>query len=457
MVGGSMWWAGVLPDVIRGATSPLLMAGRGDCKAKNASGTTEMPCRTWPWVLGLGAVGAPVFTVLYAFLPGARCMNFIALQMLFGDRGKYLAMVIGITFASLIMTQQPSIFVGLMSRTYSYISDIPEPDIWVMDKGVQYVDESKPMRDTDLGRIRGVPGVEWAVPLYKGFMNAKLPNGETRSVLINGLDDATLVGSPANIVEGKLEDLRIANAVIVDKQAAEGRLRITEPDGTSRGLRVGDELEINDKRAVVVGFAKTTRNFIVQPQLFTTYSRAVNFAASTRRMLTYVVVKAKPGVDHAVLAERISTATDLRARTRDDFKDVTIMYWLENTGIPINFGISVTLGFLVGTAIAGQSFFNFVRENLKQYAALKAMGLRNWVLVRMVVLQALIVGAIGYGIGVGITAFFGTRVRDSVLAFKMHPYLLLFAAAGVTLIVTFSALLAIRQVIKVDPAVVFRA
>jgi putative ABC transport system permease protein len=384
-------------------------------------------------------------------------MNFIALQMLFGDRGKYIAMVIGITFASLIMTQQPSIFVGLMSRTYSYITDVSEPDVWVMDKGVQYVDENKPLRDTDLARVRGVAGVEWAVPLYRGFMIVKLPTGETRSTMVNGLDDATLVGAPVNIVEGKLENLRMANAIIVDKQAAETKLRITEPDGTKRGLRMGDELEINDKRAVVVGFAKTTRNFITQPLLYTTYSRAVNFAPSTRRMLTYVVVKAKPGVNPEELAERIAEATDLQARTRDNFKHITMMYWLKNTGIPINFGISVTLGFLVGTAIAGQSFFNFVRENLKQYAALKAMGLRNAVLVRMVVLQALVVGTIGYGIGVGLTALFGTRVRDSVLAFMMHPYLLLFAAVGVTIIVTLSALLAIRQVIKVDPAVVFRA
>lgn len=384
-------------------------------------------------------------------------MNFIALQMLFGDRGKYLAMVVGITFAALIMTQQLSIFVGLMSRTYSYINDISEPDIWVMDKGVQYVDESKPIRDTALARVRGVTGVEWAVPLYHGFMIAKLPSGDTRSIMVNGMDDATLIGAPPVIVDGRLEDLRMANAVIIDYDAANTKLRITNVDGSTRSLRVNDELEINDKRAVVVGFAKTTRSFITQPQMYTTYSRATNYAASTRRMLTYVLVKAKPGVNHKELAARIADATDLLALPREDFKTMTMGYWLKNTGIPINFGISVTLGFIVGAAIAGQAFFNFIRENLKQYAALKAMGLRNTVLVKMVLLQALVVGIIGYGAGIGLTALFGARVMDSVLAFRMHPYLLLITAVGVAIIITFSALLAIRQVITVDPAVVFRA
>ncbi|MCU0894656.1 MAG: ABC transporter permease, partial [Rhodospirillales bacterium] len=140
-----------------------------------------------------------------------------------------------------------------------------------------------------------------------------------------------------------------------------------------------------------------------------------------------------------------------------EFRRATLSYWMENTGIPINFGISVALGFLVGAAIAGQSFFNFVRENLDQYAALKAMGLRTGVVVRMVLLQAAVVGLIGYGLGVGIAAIFGANVKDSVLAFALVPEILAFAAAGVLLIVSLSALLGIRQVIRLDPAVVFRS
>ncbi len=59
-------------------------------------------------------------------------MYSIALKMLFGDRGKYIAMIVGITFASLIMTQQPSILVGLLSRTYSFVGDVGLPDIFAV-------------------------------------------------------------------------------------------------------------------------------------------------------------------------------------------------------------------------------------------------------------------------------------------------------------------------------------
>ena len=86
-------------------------------------------------------------------------MYLIALKMLIGDRGKYLGIIMGLTFASLLITQQSSIFTGLMTRTYGFISDTSQPDIWVMDPKVQFVDDIKPLQDMELFRVRGVDGV----------------------------------------------------------------------------------------------------------------------------------------------------------------------------------------------------------------------------------------------------------------------------------------------------------
>ena len=92
-------------------------------------------------------------------------MYSIALKILIGDRGKYLGIIMGLTFASLLITQQSSIFTGLMTRTYGAITDLSQPDIWVMDPKVQFIDDVKSLQDTELFRIRSVEGVEWAVPL----------------------------------------------------------------------------------------------------------------------------------------------------------------------------------------------------------------------------------------------------------------------------------------------------
>ncbi|RZI46203.1 FtsX-like permease family protein [Candidatus Finniella inopinata] len=383
-------------------------------------------------------------------------MYYIALKMLFGDRGKYIAMVVGVSFAALIMTQQPAILVGLLSRTYSFIQDVSLPDIWVMDPGVQYVEEHKPVRDVELNKIRGVSGVAWATPLYKSLMSAKMPDGLSKTIDMTGLDDSTLVGAPFRILKGKLSDFKRADAIFVDFEAAQNRLRINVSPGVTRPLEVGDTLEINDKRAVVVGFIKATRNFVLQPQVYTTYSQALSYSAPGRRQLTYVLVKAKEGQNLRHICQKIEAKTGLKAYSADDFKDVNLGYWMKNTGIPINFGISVLLGFIVGAAIAGQTFFSFVQENVKHYAALKAMGLRSLLLAKMVILQALVVGFIGYGIGVGLATLFGLKFHDSVLAFRMPPILLLYSGGGVMVIIAIAAMAGIRRVINVDPAVVFR-
>ena len=384
-------------------------------------------------------------------------MNFVALKMLVGDRAKYLGIIMGITFASLLITQQLAIFIGLMSRTYGAVTDLGLPDIWVMDPKVQFIDDVKPLQDTELYRVRGVDGVEWAVPLYKGLLKARLDNGNFQTCNVLGLDDSTLIGGPPEMVEGTLADLRRADGIIVDAVAAGDKLVFTGPDGRPIPLRVGDTLELNDNRAVVVGLCKVSRTFQSQPVIYTTYSRATQFAPRERKLLSFVLVKAKPGQGPQALCNRIRAVTGLAALTGDQFKQMTVGYFMKYTGIPINFGIAVLLGFIVGTAIAGQTFYNFTLDNLRHFGALKAMGAGNGLLLRMILLQAVIVGLVGYGLGVGAAALFGWALRDSELAFKLPWQLLVVTGVAVMLICMISSLISMRKVIQLEPAIVFKS
>jgi len=383
-------------------------------------------------------------------------MNLIALKMLVGDRAKYLGIIMGLTFASLLITQQAGIFIGLMTRTFGAISDMSLPDVWVMDKKVQFIDDIKPLQDTQLYRVRGIEGVDWAMPLYKGLLKARLSNGAFQTCNVMGIDDTTLIGGPAQMVEGKLSDLRRAESVIVDDVGAHGKLAHVFPDGHTEPLKVGDTLELNDHRAVVVGICKVSRTFQSQPVVYTTYSRATLFAPRERKLLSFVLVKAKAGENLTDLCQRIDRSTGLAAYSRHDFEKLTVNYFLKYTGIPINFGISVMLGFLVGTAIAGQTFYNFTLDNLRHFGTLKAMGTSNGVLLRMIVLQALVVGLIGYGLGVGAASLFGYLTRNSELAFRLPWQLLMVTAGAVMLICVLSSLLSIRKVIKLEAAIVFK-
>jgi putative ABC transport system permease protein len=377
-------------------------------------------------------------------------MLWIAWKMLIGNRVKYLGIIFGVMFAALLIAQQSSIFCGLMSLTISQIRDVEGPGIWVMDRNVQFVDDVKPLADTELFRVKGVPGVDWAVRFYKGIARARLQEGTYEQMILLGLDDATLVGAPGGVFMGSIADLRKPDSVIMD-DAGYKRIWPNEP------FRLGRVFEMNDRRAVLVGLTRASRTFQSFPIVYTRYSQAVLFAPPERKVLSFVLADSQPGVPAEEVCRRIEEQTGLQAVTKQQFIWKTIRHYLAKTGIPVNFAITVLLGFLVGTAIAGQTFYLFTVENIRQFGALKAMGTSNWTILVMVLFQSLQVGLVGYGVGVGLAALFGWVSRGfTKLAFFMPWEVLAITGVAVFIIVLLASLLSIRRVLVVDPAIVFR-
>lgn len=112
-------------------------------------------------------------------------MVWIALKMLTGDRSKYFAILFGVTFACLLIAQQSATFCGIMLRTTSQIRDIHGADLWVVNAGVRYIDDLKAISDNDVFRVRGAPGVAWAVNFYKGMGEVQLANGHFQAAEAN--------------------------------------------------------------------------------------------------------------------------------------------------------------------------------------------------------------------------------------------------------------------------------
>jgi putative ABC transport system permease protein len=379
-----------------------------------------------------------------------------ALKMLIGDKLKYIGLVVALSFASFIISQQGAIFIGIMKRTFSFITDTAQPDIWVMDPTVQYVDDLKGMKETVLYRVRSIDGIDWAVPMYKGLIQARLRTGTFQTCIFIGLDDSTLIGGPPKIIEGDLGLLRFPDAVIVDRNGADTKLAGKRGDETIP-LRVGDVMELNDRRAYVAGICETSRTFQSQPVVYTTYGRATTDAPLVRDVLTFVLVKAAKGVDPHQLAQKIRDVTGYAAYTTWEFQKLTMMYYAKFTGIVVNFGVAILLGFIIGVSIAGQTFFNFTVDNLPYLGTFKAMGADNRLLVKMVVVQALLVSAIGWGIGIGAASLFGYGLHNTELSFVLPWWLYLASLAALLLICFIAALFSMLKVVRLDPAIVFKS
>lgn len=379
-------------------------------------------------------------------------MYWIALKMLTGDRSKYWAIIFGITFACVLIAEQAAMFCGIMLRTTSQIRDIHDADIWVMNPSLRYMDDLKPLADTATLRVRGTPGVAWAVGLYKGAAQAQLANGNYQAVMLLGIDDATLVGAPHELVMGRVGDLQLPNAILVD----EAGFRYMWPD---EPLALGKTFEMNDRRAVIVGIFKASHTFTTLPIVFTRYSRATLFVPPFRRSLSFVLAKCAPGESPSAVAERIRRQTKLLALTQSEFSWLTMSYYLRRTGIPVNFGSTVLLGFIVGCAIAGQTFYLFTVENLRQFGTLKAMGMSDRKIIRMILVQASVVGTIGYCFGVGLATALGLLLQTirPIMSFFLPWQVLALTGGAVMVMILLSSLLSIRRVLVLEPAMVFQA
>ena len=372
----------------------------------------------------------------------------VALSMLFGDRAKYLTLVLGLSFAALLIAQQGAIFLGLLTRATGPLQNMTQADLWVTDKATHYVSEFRALSEKEVQLVRSVKGVQWAEPLFTGRGLVELANGRIHYAQILGIDRSTLIGQPPEMVEGRLEDLRIPDAVIIDTN---GREKLG-------GLEIGDELKLNERRAVVVGFCRAWGGFDGNVLVYTSLEQAFTFVPTGRRRVSFILVKVAEGATQSVVAQAIAEKTGLAAFTRAELRDRTIGWVLRETGIGINFGITVLLGLIVGLVIAATILYQFTSDNIRHFAVFKAMGATSRQLAGMVISQAAISGVIGYGIGVGaagIFAMMGTRPEAQLVA-SLPWQLLLSALAAMMGCVAIGSLLSLHRVITVEPGLVFK-
>src|SRR5260370_19443751 len=262
-------------------------------------------------------------------------MNFIAWKMLTGDRAKYLGLIFAIAFCTFLLEDQTSIFACILKRTGSQIIDVTDADVWVMDAKTEYFEQTKAVKDTDLTRVRGVSGVEWAVKLFKGAPVARTRAGKFATCILLGLDDATLTGAPRKMLLGSWQRLQEPDSIVIDN-AGYILLFPGEP------LELYRELEMNDHRVRIVGISDASAPFLSNPVIHTRYSEAVNFIGRERTHLSYVLVRPRPGLTAEEVFRPIESQTGLRARTTDSFTWFCILYYLRNTAIPVNFCVTIT-------------------------------------------------------------------------------------------------------------------
>ena len=371
----------------------------------------------------------------------------IAFKLLINDKGKFAALLVGITFAVFLMVMMTSMFSGILHRSSSTVINIGAK-VWIMDPAVNTVASSIPMPDYILDAVRSMDGVKYAVPLYSGAALVKLRSGVYQAATVIGLDDASLFGRP-ELIEGRIEDIYADNAFVVVKDSEFPKL-------DNPGL--SSEFEINDHKGVVVGIAKVTSSGLFGvPTLYTTYKRAIQYIPSTRYTISFILVEPKSAAAVQNIKLQVKQL-GYEALTKDDFIQKISDFYKYQTGLGINVLLMTVISFIVGLSISGQTFYTFILENLEKFGALKAIGAKSRELVYMIMFQATFTCLTGYGLGIGLSSLMiaFAKLRLPSYAARITYGNLVFAFVMVLIIAGISSYIGIRKVIRIEPFDIFR-
>ena len=370
----------------------------------------------------------------------------LAQRNLFHDKVRLTVTLTGIVFSVVLIVVQLGLFIGFTTAT-SNVIDHSGADLWITAKNVPYVEQAVPFSERKLNQVRAVRGVADAQKIIAHWAQWKRHDGGEESVQVVGINVDDSLERPWNLVEGRVEDLKSPDAVILDELYKQ-KLGV---------MRLGEVFEIAGYRARVVGFTRGIRSFTTSPFVFTSFKNAQNYTRLREDQTHFILVKVAPGADREqVRLALLSSIADVEVFTSGQFSRMTTVYWMFTTGAGVAVLIAAVLGLVVGFVVVAQTIYATTMDHIREYGTLKAMGAPNSYVYKVIMKQAGMSAVIGYALGMIVSVFVVQGSQKGGAAILMPPpmavgmfFLTLFMCIG-------AALVSINKVTRIDPAMVFK-
>lgn len=289
-------------------------------------------------------------------------------------------------------------------------------------------------------RLERVPGVAAATPISEQFAMLTLHGRRVLPLLI-GFDPGK-PGGPWNLAAGRTP--RERGELVLDSVLAD-----------EHGLEVGSTVTYRGTPLRIVGLSRGTTAWMA-PLAFATRA-TLNALNRQPRTTSFFLVSTQDGVSPEALAARIERAVPgVSGLTREEAaaNDRSLFTGAFN-GILL---AMVTIALAVAILVIGLTVYTSTSERGREYATLKAIGLRRNPLLRLAGTQAGALALAGTVVGTGL-AFAGVRAAAALapkyLIVVTAESVLLMAAAALAMALAASFLPA-RYLARLDPATAFR-
>ncbi|PPC82823.1 MAG: multidrug ABC transporter substrate-binding protein [Hyphomicrobium sp.] len=369
----------------------------------------------------------------------------LAYRNLFHDRLSFMVTIVGIVFSVVLVAIQCGIYLGSEKKIAAILDQAPA-DLWIVPLGTKSYDDPSPLSGRERHMALSVPGVASAEDMVVSFARWRKPEGGTTTVLLIGSEPISDAPLPWNIEEGSRKALEAPNTVAIDKSYFPD-LGITA---------VNDNAEINGVNVEIAATTKRIRSFTTLPFVFTNIEEARRLTGTLQNQATYERIKLAPGADlETVRAEITKRLPDAEVLTQNEFRKRSQGYWLFQTGAGAALIAGAVLGLIVGIVIVAQTLYSSTKDHINEFATLRALGAGAGYIVKVILLQAVLSGLIGFGLGFLLSLGVISAAQDTKLTIVMTPELAVSLFAITIGMCIFAAISAIVKVVRIDPAVVF--
>ncbi|MBI2778146.1 MAG: ABC transporter permease [Chloroflexi bacterium] len=365
----------------------------------------------------------------------------LARRNLRGNRFRLLASVGGVALALSLTLALDAIYAGVANQLTTYI-DEAGADVWVSQAGVRNLHMVASWLPEDVvGEVRGVDGVAGVTPIL--YATDTIGAGDERAVAyVIGLPAGAAMGGPWDVVEGS--NTPGPGEVIVDAGFAE-----------RAGVSIGDSVSVLGGEARVVGLSRGTAS-LVNSVAFVSFD---DFAAMRGGppLVSFVLVSITPGADPDAVAAAVERQVPgVTAQSSAAFSVEERQLVMDMSAEVIS--IMNVVGFVVGLAVVALTVYVATLARRREYGALKALGARNRYLYGVVLSQAFLSVAIGFVVGLAFTGLLGLAVAQTSLNLRLALTAASIVKVGIVaaIIAGLAAILPIRQIAGLDPAIVFR-
>ncbi len=369
----------------------------------------------------------------------------LAFRNLFHDRVRLVVTLVGIMFSVVLVAVQLGLYLGAANLIANTI-DNTKADLWIMPRGTRSIIDVSLLSGREKHAALSTPGVVDATELIVTFSEWRAGDTKPTPVTLLGIEPGTWGMQPWSIVEGSTLSLRDPNAVSVDDVYA-NLLGIA---------KVGEIGQIAGQKARITQVTHGIRSFATQPFVFASLRQVRDYTGIPSHISNFVLLRVADGIDHEQVAKSIADKlSGAEVLTTLQFRTRTVDQYLNGTGTGQALIIGSVLGLIVGTVIVAQTLYASTKEHIVEFGTLRALGSTTSYIMRVILSQAVISAILGYLFAMLVTMAVVMVSADSELPIILTPWLavsLFWLTVGMCVV---SAISAIFQVTRIDPAEVF--